>query len=104
MLAENESKLKELLAITEMYCKDNRLTINTDKTKCMIFNRTGKLLRNKFYLSGVELENVRSYKYLGFKSSPSGEIKSGLQDLRDRAFKAFMKLKTLLGTSFNQNI
>ena len=104
LLAENESKLKELLAITEMYCKDNRLTINTDKTKCMIFNRTGKLLRNKFYLSGVELENVRSYKYLGFKFSPSGEIKSGLQDLRDRAFKAFMKLKTLLGTSFKQNI
>ena len=104
LLAENESNLKELLNITEIYCKANKLTINIKKTKCVIFNRTGKLLRIKFYIGGVEIENVRSYKYLGFLFSPSGEIKSGLQDLRDRALKAFMKLKTLLGTSFQQNI
>ena len=78
LLAENESNLKELLNITEIYCKDNKLTINTNKTKCVIFNRTGKLLRNKFYIGGVEIENVRSYKYLGILFSPSGEIKSGL--------------------------
>ena len=41
---------------------------------------------------------------MGFLLTPSGEITSGLQDLRDRAFKAFMKLKNKMGTSFNQNV
>ena len=104
LLAENENYLAQMLSTVETFCKDNKLTVNTDKTKCMIFNKTGRLFRNKFYLNGVELENVRSYKYLGFLFTPSGEIKSGLHDLRDRAFKAFMKLRNQMGTSFNQNI
>ena len=93
-----------MLNTVESYCKDNKLTINIDKTKCMIFNKTGRLFRNKFHLNGSELENVRSYKYLGFLFTPSGEIKSGLHDLRDRAFKAFMKLRNQMGTSFNKFI
>ena len=104
LFAENEKNLQDMIDTIDRYCKDNKLTINTDKTKCMIFNKTGRLLRNKFYLGDTELENVRSYKYLGFLFSPSGEINSGLQDLRDRALKAFMKLKIQMGTSFNQNI
>ena len=104
LLSENENCLTEMLNTVESYCKDNKLTINTDKTKCMIFNKTGRLFRNKFHLNGSELENVRSYKYLGFLFTPSGEIKSGLHDLRDRAFKAFMKLRNQMGTSFNKFI
>ena len=47
---------------------------------------------------------VREYKYLGFVITPSGEINTGLKDLRDRAFKAFMKIKNDLGPTFNQDI
>ena len=99
LLAENESYFAEILSTVKTYCKDNKLTINIDRTKCMIFNKTGRHFRNKFYLNGGELENVRSYKYLGFIL-----IKSGLHDLRDRAFKAFMKLRNQMGTSFNLSI
>ena len=70
----------------------------------MIFNKTGRLMRRPFYLNGVKLEMVRSYKYLGFVITPSGELTTGLRDLRDRAFKAFMKLKSDLGVSFNKDI
>ena len=76
------------------YCKTNKLTINCKKTKCLIFNKTGRLIRENIYLEGNLLENVRQYKYLGFIVTPSGEIRTGLQDLRDRAFKAFQALKT----------
>ena len=41
---------------------------------------------------------------LGFLLTPSGEINSGLKDLRDRALKAYMGLKNSRGTSFNQDI
>ena len=70
----------------------------------MIFNKGGRLMRRAFYLDGVLLENVRSYKYLGFLITPSGEIHTGLKDLRDRAMKAYMKIKHDMGVSFNQNI
>ena len=70
----------------------------------MIFNKTGRLIRRSFYVNGAQLENVREYKYLGFKLTPSGEIASGLQDLRDRGLKAYMKVKQDLGHSFNQEI
>ena len=36
--------------------------------------------------------------------TPSGEINPGLKDLRDRAFRAFMKIKNDMGGSFNQDI
>ena len=104
LFAKSEKKLQDMIDAIYRYCIDNKLTINTDKTKCMIFNKTGRLLRDKFYLGDTELENVRSYKYLGFVFTPSGEINSGLQDLRDRVLKAFMKLKKQLGTYFNQNV
>ena len=61
-------------------------------------------MRRPFFLDGVKLEMVRSYKYLGFVITPSGEISTGLKDLRDRAFKGFMKMKNDLGLSFNQDV
>ena len=70
----------------------------------MIFNKTGRLISRPFYLNGVKLEMVRSYKYLGFVITPSGEICTGLKDLRDRALEAFMKMKNDMGPSFNKDI
>ena len=78
--------------------------INTKKTKCMIFNKTGRLMGLQFFPNGVKLKMVRSYKYLGFVITPSGEICTGLKDLRIRALKAFMKMKNDMGPSFNKDI
>ena len=93
-LSENEEGLKYMLKTMEVYCNENELTLNTDKTKCMIFNKTGRHIRKIFTFNNTQLLTVRSYKYLGFLITPSGEINSGLSDLRDRAMKAFFKLKT----------
>ena len=70
----------------------------------MVFNKSGRLLLRNFHLNNVQLERVRTYKYLGFVLTPSGECATGLKDLRDRAFKAFMKIKYDLGPSFNEDI
>ena len=93
-----------MLKMIAQYCDANKLTINCKKTKCIIFNKTGRLLREKFFLNGTALENVRQYKYLGFLFTPSGEILSGLQDLRDRACKAFLAIKGKMGEAFNQDV
>ena len=92
--------LKEM----EGYCKGNELLLNTGKTKVMTFNKTGRLIRKNFTFNNIQLETVRSYKYLGFLITPSSEINSGLKDPRDRAMKAFFKMKTTVGIQFNRNI
>ena len=104
LLSETEEGLNTLLKELHAYSETNKLKINIDKTKCMIFNKTGRLIRRNFYLGDCKLENVRSYKYLGLVFTPSGEIKSALDDLRDRALKAFYALKSKLGLFFKSHI
>ena len=46
IFSETETGLQRKLDELANYCGKNKLTVNTDKTQCMIFNRTGRLLRN----------------------------------------------------------
>ena len=104
ILSETEQGLQNKLHALATYCKENKLEVNTDKTKTMIFTKSGRLLKNRFLFRKTELENVRSYKYLGFMVTPSGEIKSGLEDLRVRALRAMIKIRKSLGPLFRANI
>ena len=70
LLSESEDGLNILLGELNKYSSLNQLKVNTDKTKCMIFNRTGRLIRRNFYLGSTKLENVRSYKCLGLTIQP----------------------------------
>ena len=67
------------------YTKLNGLKINSDKTKSMIFNKAGKFLKRSFKVGNERIFSTNSYKYLGFLVTPSGEISSGLKNLKDRA-------------------
>ena len=104
LLSETEEGLNKLLSQLKLYSDQNQLKVNTDKTKCMIFNKTGRLLRRNFYLGDKKLENVRTYKYLGLIVTPSGEIRSALVDLRSRALKAYMAMKSKLGACFRDHV
>ena len=104
LLSDNEKGLSTLLSELKNYSDLNQLKINTDKTKCMIFNKSGRLIRRSFFLGLTRLENVRSYKYLGLLVTPSGEIRSALDDLRSRALKAYMAMKNKLGVCFRDHV
>ena len=104
LFSETEEGLNTLLSELKTYSDLNHLKINTDKTKCMIFNKTGRLIRRNFFLGTKRLENVRCYKYLGLMITPSGEIRTALDDLRSRALKAYMALKNKLGISFRDHV
>ena len=68
----------------------------------MTFNKNGRHIRENFYFGQDKIETTRHYKYLGFLVTPSGEISSGLQDLKDRALRAFHKLKNKMGITFRK--
>ena len=62
ILSKSEEGLMKKLKVLEEYTNGNFLEVNTDKTKVMIFNKTGKIMRRNFYINGVKLENVQLYK------------------------------------------
>ena len=103
MLSESEDGLQRELNTLGVYCSNNKLSVNTDQTECMICKKTVRLMENKFFFNDTMIKNVRKYKYLGFLVTPSGEIKSGLKDLRIRSLKALTKTKSILGPLFRQN-
>ena len=100
LLSKTEAGLNNMLKDLELYSKENGLKLNLDKTKCMIFNKTGRKIRGNFNFQENKIEITREYKYLGFVITPSGEITTGLQDLRDRAMRGYHKLKTALNYHF----
>ena len=94
LLSEEEKERYE-------YCEENKLSINVDKTKCMIFNKTGRLIRRNICVGDKKIENVREYKYLGLLFTPLGEMKSALDGLQCKALKAYWSLNVKLGNFFS---
>ena len=54
------------------FAKGKHLTVSIDKSKTIVFNKTGKLLRREFSIGGSNLEPVRTFCYLGYEISAGG--------------------------------
>ena len=71
----------------------------------MIFNNCGKCLNNYLFRYGAdELENVKSYKYLGLILNPFGNLNLARQELKKVTLKALYKLRKEMGNHFRENI
>ena len=103
LLSKTEMGLKNMLSALNSYTKKNGMTLNTTKTKVMIFNKNGRHIRRDIRCGNEKIETTRQYKYLGFMVTPSGEITTGLKDLKDRALRAFAKLKIKMGITFRKH-
>ena len=104
MLSESKEGLTEMLNDLSDFSSKNGLKINADKTKCMVFNKTGRHIRCNIKVDNMTITSVREYKYLGFLVTPSGEVSTGISDLKSRALYALVQLRKKLGVSFRENI
>ena len=100
ILSESEEGLQKMLQNLSNYMKKNRMEINSKKTKCIIFNKRGRFFRRSFKLGKEIIYTTKACKYLGFVLTPSGEINTGLQDLKDRATRAYYTLKNKMDRYF----
>ena len=80
-----------------MYKK--HLTISIDKSKTMIFNKTGKKLRG-FKVGDDKLEPVQTFCYLGYEINASGSCSAAVNSLYEKAVKAMQPLLRTI-SSFN---
>jgi len=94
--SSREGLQKSLDAASSFFSKWN-LNINYDKTKCMTFNKRGDKEKHILSINGNQLENVKSYKYLGITiSSKNCSLLGTLNDLSVKANRALFSLKTNL--------
>ena len=95
LFSRSEKGLQNSLNKLTEYCKVWNLTINLDKTKVLIFNKTGKLIKNNLHINGKKIESTKTYKYLGLIFSVSGKFTEAKNDLLNRGFKAMFKLTSM---------
>ena len=97
IFSETAEGLQVGLDILEKYCDRWKLTVNTEKTKIMVFRKGGILPRNlKFYYKTNELEIVRSFSYLGIVFTTGGSFSCAQTTLAGQAQKANYKLNSYL--------
>ena len=85
-----QSKLDSL----ELFCKEWCMSVNISKTKVLIFNKTGRFIKQNSLLNNKVFDRcINSYKYLGITFSSSGSFTESKTELYKKAVKAFFKLK-----------
>ena len=87
MLASKEG-LQKCLDDLNIYCKKWKLEVNTDKTKILIFNKSGRLIKKHHFIFESEaLETVQEFKYLGIIIKASGIFTKVISELSNKALK-----------------
>ena len=75
LLAETPDDLQCILNSLHTYCQEWNLTVNTDKTKIMVFRNMGKIKENeKWFYNNFELQTVDEFNYLGLLLNYNGKF------------------------------
>lgn len=97
IFSSTEEDLQKGLDVLSDYCERWKLTVNTEKTKIMIFRKGGNLPRNlSFMFQGSEIEVVSKFVYLGVTFSTGGSFNETHKKLSGQALKAIFKLNQYL--------
>ena len=97
ILADTAEELQNGFDILYEYCKKWRLKVNTNKTKVIIFRKSGILPRNlNFHFDGNDIEIVKSFNYLGVVFTQGGSFKELQSTIAGQAQKAIFKLNSYL--------
>ena len=92
IVSSSENGLQTGLDKLLHFSKMKHLTVSIDKSKTMIFNKTGKLIRRFFTIGDEKLEPVRTFCYLGYEINAGGTNNTTINYLCDKASKAMQML------------
>ena len=94
LLSNSKEGLQNSLYNLKEFCDSWNLKMNIEKTKIIIFNKSGKLLkRYRFYINDIQLENVQEYKYLGILMRVPGTFANAIQYLSNKALKVIFMIR-----------
>jgi hypothetical protein len=92
IIAETPENLQRGIDCLVAYCDLNKISVNTEKTKILIFNRSNKKPSHPFRFRNSQLEQVDNYTYLGIIFQRNGNFVLARKHLRDQAQKAMFGL------------
>ena len=92
ILAENGDDLQIALNALNDYCTDWDLSVNTKKTKIVIFSRGKIRIIPKFSFNNKDVEVVFEYKYLGIVFNYNGKFNKAKKLLVDQGKRAMYAL------------
>jgi hypothetical protein len=97
IFSETESGLQKGLDILYEYCLRWKLTVNVEKTKIMIFKKSGRIRQNiQFMYDNKIIEIVSKFTYLGIVFTSGGAFGETTEALCGQAQKAIFKLNSYL--------
>ena len=77
LMSQTKERLQKCLDRLYEYCQKWKLVVNTDKTKIMVFNKSGKMFRKcRFTYNNDIIEMVQEFKYLDIRIRASGVFTS----------------------------
>ena len=85
-------EIKKKLNNLEKFCSDWFFQVNINKTKVVVFNKSGKISKEEFFFKENKLETVHSYSYLGLQLSASGSFTLARANLFNKGLKAYFRL------------
>jgi hypothetical protein len=96
LFSETQDGLQRCLNKLHNYCKKWDLTVNSSKTKVLLFNKGGhKFKKFNFTYGDTPLEIVQHYTYLGLTFSSCGTFTQAIKDIVSKSLKVFYKLRKL---------
>lgn len=99
LLSNSGKGLQLILEKLHSFCHKWNLKVNVAKTKVIIFNKAGRILKGYDFLhEGSIVEIVNEYKYLGIIFKPSGTFSEGINYLGKKALKALFCIRKALAS------
>ena len=101
LVSSSASGLQNSLDKMGQFYNNLGLKVNIKKTQVIIFNKRGQKLDNKysFYLNEKKVVIVDEYQYLGLKLRPSGSMTMAVQELHDKASRAWFGISNVVFTN-----
>ena len=91
--------LQDRLNALVSYCYTWCLKVNLKTTKVLLFNKSGRLIKEPFYFNNELIESVNKYTYLGVIFQSSGLFNYAKEELYNKSLKASYKLSRCLSGS-----
>ncbi len=92
IISTSKSGLQNAMNKLFCYSSEMQLSLNTDKTKILVFNKAGRFKKCSIKYNNKEIECVKRYTYLGICFAASGTYSYAKQELLNKGMKAYFKL------------
>lgn len=93
LLSTSKKGLQNCVNKLFKFTSEWKLTVNTNKTKVLVFNKGGRKKDIKILLGNDVLECVQNYTYLGVNFTASGSFEKAKKELHKKGMKALFKLR-----------